>query len=129
MRFPTPALWRCLVLTVHDGDTVTVMVDRGFDDTTTLRIRLVDVFAPELGQTGGRECRDYVLGWLADCSDRSPWPFLLETFRTPRSDVEVVTLGRYVGRVGVMGSASMRWLNDDVQAFVDRNGYAGGTGS
>ena len=44
MRYPTPALWRVRPLEVHDGDTITVEVDRGTDDRSTWRIRLKDVY-------------------------------------------------------------------------------------
>lgn len=126
MRYPVPALWRVKVLDVHDGDTIKVTMDRGMDDATTISVRLKDAFAPELSQAGGRESRDYVLGWLRDNTDGTDWPFLLETFRTPRSDVEVVTLSRYVG---VLRSATGRSLNADVQAFVTASGYGGGIGA
>ena len=126
MRYPTPALWRVKVLEAHDGDTVTALVDRGHDDQSTWAIRLKDVYAPELSQAGGVETRDFVLGWLADNGDGTDWPYRLETFRTPRSDVDVTTLSRYVG---VVTSSSGASLNADVQAFVTGHGYGGGVGS
>jgi endonuclease YncB( thermonuclease family) len=42
------------VLDVHDGDTVTVEVRR------TLRIRLLDCWAPELRDAGGLEAKRYL---------------------------------------------------------------------
>lgn len=126
MRYPTPALWRVRVVDVHDGDTVTVFVDRGHDDASTWHIRLRDVFAPELSQAGGPETRAFVLAWVTDNGDGTDWPFQLETFRTPRSDVDVTTLSRYVG---VITSATGQCLNTDVQTFVTQHGYGGGTGS
>lgn len=126
MRYPTPALWRAKVLEVHDGDTVRVLVDRGTEDTSRWWVRLQDTFAPELSQTGGPECRGFAAAWVAQHGDGTDWPFLLETFRTPRSDTEVVTLSRYVGRVT---AADRACLNDDVAAFVKANGYPGGIGS
>lgn len=124
MRYPTPALWRCRLVRVLDGDTVDVLVDRGFEDQTTMTIRLQAVHAPERSQPGGLETRDFVLGWFTDHDDGSVWPWLLETFRTPRSDVEVETLGRYVGRISGPGGVV---LNDDVQAFVLAAGYPPGS--
>lgn len=41
------------VVNVHDGDTLTLMVDR-----TKVRVRLVDIDAPELHQAFGRRSRD-----------------------------------------------------------------------
>ena len=123
MRYPVPALWRFHVAGVHDADSISAMVDRGVGDRSLWSIRLKDVFAPELHEPGGRECRDFVLGWLADHGDGSEWPFLVETFRTPRSDVEVTTFGRYVGVVTAWDGAS---LNDDVRQYVAEQGFGPG---
>lgn len=126
MRYPTPALWRVRVTDVHDGDTVTAFVDRGHDEFATWDIRLKDVYAPELSQTGGPECREFVRQWVATHIDGSDWPLLLETFRTPRSDTDVMTFSRYVGELrSVLGTS----LNADVQAFITANGYGGGIGA
>lgn len=126
MRYPTPALWRASVVDTHDGDTVRLLVDRGADDESQWWVRLKGVFAPELTQTGGPETRAFVVQWLQDNGDGTPWPYLLETFRTPRSDVDVTTLSRLVG---VVTAANGKSLNADVQAFVTAQGYPGGVGS
>ena len=126
MRYPTPARWRVQPLEAHDGDTVTVLLDRGMDDQSARAIRLRDVFAPELAQPGGPETRRFVIDWVGSHGDGTDWPFLLETFRTPRSDVDVRTLSRYVG---VLSLASGESLNVAVQAFVTARGYDGGVGS
>lgn len=126
MRYPTPALWRVAVIETHDGDTVRLGVDRGIEESATWNVRLKGVFAPELTQPGGPECRSVVMAWLTNHSDGSAWPFLLETFRTPRSDTEVMTLSRYVGRIT---AADGSCLNDVVQAFIAAQGYGGGIGA
>jgi hypothetical protein len=111
---------------VHDGDSVEVCIDRGFDDTSQINVRLKDVWAPELADIGGRETRDFVLGWLMDHGDGSRWSFALETFRTPRSDVETMTFNRYVGVLTAPDGTS---LNAAVSQFVLEKGYAGGIGA
>lgn len=127
MRYPVPALWRIKILEVHDGDTASrVLVDRGIEETAIWSVRLLDVFAPELSQTGGPECRDEARKWVAEHGDGSDWPFLLETFRTPRSDAEVKTLSRYVGRIT---AADGSCLNDHMTTFVAAHGYGGGIGA
>lgn len=113
-------------MAVYDGDSIEVDVDRGFDDTSRLSIRLRDVWAPELSQPGGLDCRNFALGWVDDNGDGSLWPFRLETFRTPRSDVEVATFGRFVG---VVQAASGATLNAAMTAYVTERGFGGGTGS
>ena len=45
------------VVRVHDGDTLTVLVDQ-----RQIRVRLVDIDAPELGQAFGRRSRDSLAG-------------------------------------------------------------------
>jgi hypothetical protein len=128
VRYPTPSRWRIKVLEVHDGDTTPrSLVDRGGpdEDTSTWSIRFKDVFAPELSQPGGPECRQFVIDWFAKHDDGTEWPFLLETFRTPKSDRMLTTLSRIVG---VYTAADGACLNDDVAAFIKANGYPGGIG-
>lgn len=126
MRHPAPALWRCKVLEVHDADTIKVLVDRGMDDQSVRWIRLLSTFAPELSQVGGPESRAFAAEWVAQHGDGTDWPFLLTTYRTPRSDADVTTLSRYVGTITAASGAS---LNADVQAYVTAQGYPGGAGS
>jgi len=129
VKYPTPARWRIKVLNIHDGDTTPrSLVDRGGveEDQSHWSIRFKDVFAPELSQAGGPECRQFVVDWFAAHDDGSEWPFLLETFRTPKSDLPVTTLSRYVG---VYTAADGACLNHDIAAFVTANGYGGGVGS
>ena len=131
MRYPTPgphggAPWRVMIVGVHDGDTVQVWVDRGDEDESLWWVRLKDVHAPELSQNGGTDCRDYVQTWFAAHTDRTDWPFLLETFRTPKSDADVLTLSRHVG---IISAADGNVLNVDVEAYARAHGYPGGSGS
>lgn len=48
------------VVNVHDGDTLTVLLDHH-----QVRIRLVEIDAPELGQAFGRRSRDSLAGMCA----------------------------------------------------------------
>ena len=48
------------VVHIHDGDTLTVLVDRA-----QIRVRLVDIDAPELHQAFGRRSRDSLAGMCA----------------------------------------------------------------
>lgn len=128
MKYPTPSLWRASPVDPHDGDTVVFLIDRGGPnrDRSLWSIRLVNTFAPELRQTGGPECQKFVADWLVKHSDGTEWPFLVETFQTPKSDALEGTLGRILGRVTAADGAC---LNVDSQAFVTANGYPGGIGS
>jgi endonuclease YncB( thermonuclease family) len=106
----------------HDGDTITAVLDQGFGDTKTIKVRLAGVFAPELSQPGGPETTTFVHEWITQRSSGS-WPFVCTTVRT-RTDTETTTLGRYVAHI-VCGTES---LNDAINTFVAVNGYGHGIG-
>lgn len=120
---------------VHDGDTVRLELDLGFSQRGTYALRLKDVFAPELRQPGGVECRQFVRTWLADgyYDDGQPrysddWPLVVETFRT-KTGRDLTTLERYVAVVSRRDS-SFNNLNEDIQLFVkDHPGWGGGIGA
>lgn len=118
---------RAWIETVHDGDTLTVILDQGFGDTKRIKLRLLGVFAPELSQTGGPETRDFVKAWLDSNKGTSTWSYVVTTARTPKSDIEQETFGRYVGTLtNLTGTEN---LNTAVIDFVRTNGYGGGTGA
>lgn len=52
------------VRTVHDGDTLTLDADLGWTITYRVHVRIAHINAPELGQPGGVEARDYLRGLL-----------------------------------------------------------------
>jgi endonuclease YncB( thermonuclease family) len=119
---------RAQVLSVHDGDTIKVILDQGFGQTLTDPdgLRLLGVYAPELTQPGGPECRQFVSDWLAAHmpTQAVSWPFIVTTARMPRADREQETLGRYVGTLTTLdGSES---LNAAVTQFIAANGYGSG---
>jgi hypothetical protein len=118
---------RARILSNHDGDTLTAVLDQGFGQTTQIIVRLFGVWAPELKEVGGLETRDFVTAWVNLYWQGLAWPFLVTTMRTPRSDVEVETLGRYVALVETLNREHN--LNLEVQAFVTECGYGGGAGS
>lgn len=52
--------YRAVCVNVVDGDTVDLVIDKGFNDTTKRRIRLLGIDTPERGQTGFQEATDFV---------------------------------------------------------------------
>jgi hypothetical protein len=119
---------RAQIKNIHDGDTLTVVLDQGFGDTKEIRLRLLGVFAPELKDNGGHETHEFVISWLsARVSPSIGWPFVVTTARTKVSDKEVETLGRYVGTLTTLDGTDN--LNVDVMQFIRAKGYGGGTGS
>lgn len=116
--------YRAQITNVHDGDTVTVLLDLGFDTRRVeTALRLLDVWAPELSQPGGLEVRAFVTGWLA-ARAAGTWPFVVTTARLKSDAHEVTTLGRYVGTLTAGGES----LNAAVRDFVAASGYARGIG-
>lgn len=85
-------VYRAIVRDVHDGDTVSVDADLGFDVWRhTAHIRLAGISARELSMPGGPEARDYLAGALP-----------LDTAVTVRSSkaghdpADVMSFDRYV---------------------------------
>lgn len=115
---------RAYLVTVHDGDTITVVLDQGFGDWKRIKVRLLGVFAPELSQPGGPECRAFVQAWM-DEQKGPTWPLLVVTSRT--ADHETQTFDRYVCTVSNL--TGTRCLNADVVDFIQANGYGGGVGA
>lgn len=118
---------RAKVLSVHDGDTLTVVLDQGFGQMTQITLCLFGVFAPELTQSGGKEATEYVKNWLASFPDKvSEWPIIVTTMRTPQSDTEVQTMGRYVGVVESLDHTHN--LNVEAEAYYTSKGFLKGIG-
>lgn len=110
---------------VHDGDSLIAALDVGFWAEKLVTIRLYNVFAPELAQPGGPECRNFALNWLLGSNGRPPWPYLIDTVLDANGH-QVETFGRVVC---IVRSTSGNSLNDDMNAFIDVNGYGHGIGA
>jgi endonuclease YncB( thermonuclease family) len=76
--------YRGVVDIVHDGDTVNVKLDVGFDLTVYTRVRVNGINAPELATADGKAARDYAQELLP-----------------PGTEIEVVSLGwdKFGGRI------------------------------
>jgi endonuclease YncB( thermonuclease family) len=53
-----------IVESVHDGDTVTVMVDQGLEGFRRLHLRMTGIDAPELAKPAGPPARDHLRALL-----------------------------------------------------------------
>jgi hypothetical protein len=109
--------YRARCLRVHDGDTLTLLIDQGLHSRQEEQIRLVDVFAPELSQLGGNETRTFAQNWVNTWSVGLIWPLYVITEKNtnPEPD-EKRTFTRYIGKVYSIQSKSC--LNDQVSAFL-----------
>jgi len=105
---------------IVDGDTCDTILDLAFGlqlgapGNNMARLRLKDVWAPELGQPGGVEARAWVEAWVAMTHGPGlAWPLVVETFKTAKGE-ERRSLGRYVAVVWSAWSGAC--LNDDIVA-------------
>jgi len=118
---------------VHDGDTLyDVYVDDGERHYHTEDVRLLGVFAPELHEHGGMECREFVKEWLNDVLHSygptpPTWPFVKISARMKVRDSEQKTLDRFVNTITNLDGT--RSLNAEIIQFIQERGYSGGTGS
>lgn len=105
-------IFHASVARVVDGDTIDVLVDGGFGNSRTERLRLLNVNAPEVkGATrpAGIAATEYVKGWVDDArwGSKEPREVLIQT---EKSDV----FGRYLALV--WRKSDGRCLNDDLLA-------------
>lgn len=71
--------YNAVVTNIHDGDTITVVVDCGFRISYTTPLRFFGINAPELNTADGKIARDY-LGTLIKVGDT----VIIETFKDPQ---------------------------------------------
>lgn len=120
---------RAEYLSNYDGDTVKVTLDQGFGDTKTIDVRLFGVYAPEIREPGGIECRDFLNSWFKSQSilTVSRWSFIVTTALMKVADREQKSLDRYLGTITSLSGT--RNLNLEIMQFIVSKGYGGGTGS
>lgn len=93
--FPFLYHYRATILKVVDGDTVYVQIDLGIETYRKLRCRLLGINAPELGDPGGIEAKNYLALLLPAGSEVA--------VRTIKDRVE--KYGRYLVEIWVEGLA------------------------
>jgi micrococcal nuclease len=93
--------YRGIVDLVHDGDTVNVKLDVGFDLTVYTRVRVNGINAPELATAAGKTSRDFA-----------------QTLLPPGTEIEVVSLGwdKFGGRIE--GRISAAAIGDFAAAMI-----------
>lgn len=98
---------------LHDGDTLTLEVDCGFDIAHKIKVRLVGVDCPELNTPEGKAAREFSWHFLTEIAG----PLTLETVRD-----KTEKYGRYLGIVRVGG----RCLNTELVTAGHAKPYDGG---
>ena len=107
------------VVRVHDGDTLTLILDRGFYDYSERTVRLSGIDAPELRQptlAQGRKVRDAVAAWVRTHGELNLISFLVD-------EKYGRVLGDLVPVVAPLGGG----LADDLILNKLAKPYAGGT--
>jgi hypothetical protein len=110
---------------VTDADTLWLETDQGDHDRKLRACRLWGVWAPEMKDTGGPECRAFVAAWV-DAHHVGRWPLWVDTIQTSTGR-DVLTYNRFV--TVVWNGDRTRQLNVDVHEFITQRGYGGGIGA
>ena len=96
------------IIDIHDGDTVRIRADVGFDFVARKWIRLRDVDAPELNKPGGPQARDALIALL---NEHAADGFVtLTTFWAPGTYKEIreeMTFIRYVGDITTLNQINV----------------------
>jgi endonuclease YncB( thermonuclease family) len=82
---------------ISDGDTLVVLLDREFYDSSVMRIRLKDINAPELSTEAGKTAREFLSTELPLGT-----PVIVRTYKQ--------TYDRYEGVVEFMHNGAMKSL-------------------
>jgi endonuclease YncB( thermonuclease family) len=112
--------YRAQLITVTDGDTVTLLIDQGFSGRQEESIRLAGVSAPELRDPGGPEAQSFTTAWMGNLA-LLRWPLYVMTQpnRNPEPD-ERRSFTRYIGTVYDYADRN-RCLNADLAAFLTQH--------
>lgn len=77
VAMPGPSYqYRARAVSNHDGDSVSLIVDLGFQVSVAIQVRVLGINAPELATPQGPAARDFVAGWLA-AAGPGPWPLVI----------------------------------------------------
>jgi len=113
--------YRARLLKIIDGDTLRLECDVGFYVRAEIDVRLKDVWAPELSQSGGQETRTWVAEWLEANTQVKRWPIWVQTeINTLSEPTEVRSFVRYVGTVRAI-DGPLTTLNDAVNSYLARH--------
>lgn len=83
---------------VHDGDTVRLLIDVGFEACHFPWLRVRDLYCPELGKPGGQEAKEAAVELLEGADQL--W---VTTFKRPGwTDMEK-SFARYIAEIGIDG--------------------------
>lgn len=99
---------------VHDGDTLTVQCDLGFDTWRITTVRIRGIAARELSMPGGKEARDFLAGLLPSASFPTESTCILYSYKwdkyAPRIDGDILLYnGRLVSELMIESGYATGW--------------------
>ncbi len=77
MSIPTHNyVYRARLASLHDGDTLTVLCDLGFEVSVRVTVRVLGINAPELATPEGKVAQQAALAWVA-AAGPGDWPLVI----------------------------------------------------
>lgn len=121
--FDRTYLWhfRAELLGIHDGDTVTVLADTGYRGRHEVRLRIANIWAPELSMAGGALATRRLTDILALRDHTERWNLRVITQQRERVVTEVTSFERYVGDLYVAETTTTPLI--DVAGVMAHFGY------
>lgn len=133
-RFDRAYLWhyRAEPLRVIDGDTIVARIDTGFDNQHVTRVRIQDLWAPEMLEfrelprgvkmlePGGQEAKEAMQRALS-MRDNVLWPLKIVTLQRKTIISEVRSMERWVGDVYISINGI---LEDIIDVILKGEGHA-----
>jgi endonuclease YncB( thermonuclease family) len=113
--------WDATVVSNHDGDTVTIMVDHEWGIYSERQIRIYGINAPELVDPAGKVARDYMAQLLPTGTK------VLFTPKREKNGLMTLSFARYVGMIERKGADGLQdvaplMIGQNMAQWTDENG-------
>ncbi len=76
-------VYRARLALVHDGDTIFLQIDLGFEVGVRVDVRVLGINAPELATPAGKVAQQAALAWLMGAAS-GDWPLVIASYKTDR---------------------------------------------
>lgn len=109
---------------VHDGDTVEVQCDLGFDTWRITRVRIRGIATRELSMDGGREARDFLASLLPGRSYPTEATCIVYSYKwdkyAPRIDGDILLYnGRLISELMIESGYASPWNGKGTQPIPE----------